>query len=240
MSKRGAQDDGGPKVPGYIVTFSDMVTLLLTFFVMLLSLAQNRDPELFNAGRDSFIQSIRGYGLGMLTGKDKSTDFQHFQNKHEIEDPEETDSKRTIDASNERTRRIFKEMQKQMVTMPSDTKGDRYDFPATDVRFAKGDIGLNETAKISLRDFCDELQFDPDCSRLKLYVLGLSGDGKNKKERWTLSARRAKVVADYLAESFSRQKRPAVYSWGAGPGNLWTAEDSPITKKTQILISVLR
>ena len=27
-----------PKVPGYIVTFSDMVTLLLTFFVMLLTL----------------------------------------------------------------------------------------------------------------------------------------------------------------------------------------------------------
>jgi len=41
-------EDDKPKVPSYIVTFSDMVTLLLTFFVMLLSLAEVQDPELFN------------------------------------------------------------------------------------------------------------------------------------------------------------------------------------------------
>ena len=56
------------KVPAYIVTFSDMVTLLLTFFVLLLTLAQVQDPELFNRGRDSFFESIRYCGLGNLLG----------------------------------------------------------------------------------------------------------------------------------------------------------------------------
>jgi len=36
-----------------------MVTLLLTFFVMLLSLAEVQDPELFNKGRDSFWNSVK-------------------------------------------------------------------------------------------------------------------------------------------------------------------------------------
>ena len=49
-------EEEGTKVPGYIVTFSDMVTLLLTFFVMLLTLADVQDPELFDKGRDSAYQ----------------------------------------------------------------------------------------------------------------------------------------------------------------------------------------
>ncbi len=61
--------EGSPKVPAYIVTFSDMVTLLLTFFVMLLSLASVQDPELFNRGRGAFAQTIKDLGLGILYGK---------------------------------------------------------------------------------------------------------------------------------------------------------------------------
>jgi len=48
-------EEGSPKVPAYIVTFSDMTTLLLTFFVMLLSLAKMQDPELFNKGLGYFL-----------------------------------------------------------------------------------------------------------------------------------------------------------------------------------------
>ncbi|MDD5011702.1 MAG: flagellar motor protein MotB, partial [Phycisphaerae bacterium] len=51
MSRKSAPQDNPPSVPAYIVTFSDMVTLLLTFFVLLISLAKMQDPEKFNAGR---------------------------------------------------------------------------------------------------------------------------------------------------------------------------------------------
>ena len=61
--------ESSPKVPAYIVTFSDMVTLLLTFFVMLLSLASVQDTELFDRGRGSFVLSIRILGLGLLYGR---------------------------------------------------------------------------------------------------------------------------------------------------------------------------
>ncbi len=64
-----------PKVPAYIVTFSDMVTLLLTFFVMLLSLSTVQDPEMFNRTRDAFVEHINCFGLGMLIGKKMGPDF---------------------------------------------------------------------------------------------------------------------------------------------------------------------
>jgi hypothetical protein len=65
----------GPKVPAYIVTFSDMTTLLLTFFVMLLSLAKMQDPELFKKGRDSFRFSLDYLGLGILMDREQKTNL---------------------------------------------------------------------------------------------------------------------------------------------------------------------
>ena len=73
--RKKAVEGGGPKVPGYIVTYSDMVTLLLTFFVMLLSLSNVQDPELFNKGRDSFLESLRCIGLGILFGRREMAGF---------------------------------------------------------------------------------------------------------------------------------------------------------------------
>ena len=97
-----------PKVPGYIVTFSDMVTLLLTFFVMLLTLANDQDPELFNKGRDSFIKSIKYVGLGMFFGRQDMPEFDSVKTRHSIEDgDEQAATRRTIDAEREKIRRIL-------------------------------------------------------------------------------------------------------------------------------------
>ena len=48
--KRKSSEEGKLPVPAYIVTFSDMITLLLTFFVLLLSMASEQKEELFTAG----------------------------------------------------------------------------------------------------------------------------------------------------------------------------------------------
>ncbi|MHC4678977.1 MAG: flagellar motor protein MotB, partial [Planctomycetota bacterium] len=89
-SRRRTIEAGGTKVPGYIVTFSDMVTLLLTFFVMLLSLADIQDPELFNQGRDSFIESLTYIGLGSLLGKEDAPSFGDHKTKHFVPEPDES------------------------------------------------------------------------------------------------------------------------------------------------------
>jgi chemotaxis protein MotB len=246
-------EDGGPKVPGYIVTFSDMVTLLLTFFVMLLSLAQVQDPELFDKGRDAFLESIRYIGLGTLFGKGNTPRFGDLKTKHSISNPDESPDLRTLDARAEELRRILEKLKQTTTIVPSQIVAERTNFSVANVRFSPGNTDLNEPARKFLRGFCLDLQQNVGRKPVELYVLGLASDGKSDKDKWLLSARRAGTVADFLRNTLSAagggqsrrslaggESKWSVYSWGAGPGGDWVGPDSPISKHSQILIAVLR
>ncbi len=239
-AKKPPPEDEGQKVPGYIVTFSDMVTLLLTFFVMLLSLANTQDPELFNSGRDSFVRSIKGYGLGILFGKKESMEFSDPKVLNKVENPEDIDQETAIDAREERTRRIFSQIQESMKTMPSDLSGGKIDYPAPEIKFAAGSVKLEDHAKQYLEDFCSRIQSDPDIESASLYVLGIATEAASRQKQWSLSALRAKAVSDYIARILPEQQRPTIYSWGAGPGKVWTNDDSSMAKNCEILISIVR
>ena len=232
--------ESSPKVPAYIVTFSDMVTLLLTFFVMLLSLATVQDPELFNIGRGSFVQSIRELGLGMLYGTKPKPNFGNVKIKYFIHSPVSLLEGRTVDAQEEKIRQIFKKLNHSMTTMPSQIVAKRTDFSVTDIRFPPGDSTLNEPAKNFLIKFSADLQQAPDSGDITLYVLGLASDETTDKDNWILSARRAQATADFLKEILPSGVNPSIHSWGAGPGGDWVAPNSPISQQSQILIAVLR
>jgi chemotaxis protein MotB len=231
-------EEKGPKVPAYIVTFSDMTTLLLTFFVMLLSLAAVRDEGLFGRGRRSFVEAIKGYGLGLLYGDRNKIHFGNPKIKHFITPPDRFFKDRSIDAKQETVRRIFKDLSRSMQIVPSQVPAKKADFSVTDIRFARGDSKLDESAKKFLTGFCRDLQLTPDPRNLKLCVLGLATDAAAERERWILSARRAQAVAEFLKHT--SDSRWLVYSWGAGPGGDWVEQDSPVFKQSQILIAILR
>jgi chemotaxis protein MotB len=251
--QRQTTEEQGPKVPGYIVTFSDMVTLLLTFFVMLLTLADVQDPELYNKGRDAFIESIRYVGLGSLFGRKDAPYLGDLKTKYFIPDPDESADQRTLDAKAEELRRIFEKVKQSTTIVPSQIAAKRTSFSVTNVHFSPGRIDLNESARKFLTGFCRNLQQDTSPKPVELCVLCLASDAKSEKEQWLLSARRARAVADFLQETLSpapdpqsrlsdsgRRPKWNVYSWGAGPGGDWVGPDSPISKQSQILIAVLR
>jgi len=251
--RRQSIEENGPIVPAYIVTFSDMVTLLLTFFVMLLSLASVQDPELTDIGRNSFFESMRNLGLGMLSGKRQRPDLGNVKTRYFISKPDKLFEGRTINAKEEEIRRIFNKLSQSMKTLPSQVVAKKTNFSVTNIRFSQDHFDLNESARKFLRGFCRDLQQDAGRKPIELYVLGLAGGGRGEKEQWLLSARRAQTVADYLRDTLSSapgfQRQPSlfkgqskwsVYSWGAGSGSDWVGRDSPISKHSQILIAVLR
>jgi chemotaxis protein MotB len=256
--RRHTVTDTTSKVPSYIVTFSDMVTLLLTFFVMLLSLAEVPDEGLFYAGRESFLVSIRRLGLGILTGKKPGLNLGHVKIKYFIGTPDRLSERRTIDARTEELRRIFKGLASSMTAMPSQIVAKKTNFSVTPIRFSPGSAALDESAKTFLTDFAFDLQQRPDAGGLKLYVLGLAADEPTEERQWLVSAQRANAAADFLQALFSSEQpsrnvtdslsaeiSPAylsgvpVYSWGAGPGGHWVDPHTPIYKQSQILIAVL-
>lgn len=54
------EEDPAPSVPEWVVTFGDMMSLLLTFFIMLVSLSETKQQEKYQAMLDS-IQRQFGY-----------------------------------------------------------------------------------------------------------------------------------------------------------------------------------
>ena len=235
-----AVEQGGPKVPGYIVTYSDMVTLLLTFFVMLLSLAQVQDPELFNKGRDSFLESLRCVGLGIFFGRKEMPHFGYIKIRYYIDNPDESFEHRSIDAGGEEYRQNLAKIAKSMTVTESQIVAQKTNFSITNIHFGDGEVALDEMAKKFLREFCLNLQQSFSAKPVKLYVLGLACDAATEKQQWILSARRAQVVANYIRDSLPSESKPAVFCWGAGPGGNWVEQDSPIYQQSHILIGVLR
>ncbi|MHC4086794.1 MAG: flagellar motor protein MotB [Planctomycetota bacterium] len=233
-------EEDGPNVPAYIVTFSDMTTLLLTFFVMLLSLANVQDPELFNVGRNSFVQSMRKFGLGILYNRKRAPEFGQVKIKYFIETPDKLFMGRSIHAKEEEIRRVFKELSRSMKILPSQIVAQKTNFSITNIRFPPGQATLNEPAKQFLTEFCLDLQQDSGSRPIKLYVLGLAGDVPNEAQQWILSARRAQAAAEFLKDTLPSASNWPVYSWGAGPGGNWVGQNSPISNKSHILIAVLR
>lgn len=235
------------KVPAYIVTFSDMVTLLLTFFVLLLTLSKVQDPELFNMGRDSFWESIQLCGLGALLGPEVSIDLEAPTVKHLTSDPESS-ADRSRDAYREQLRRIFERLSESMTTLPSQIVGQSLDFSITNIRFAPGQASLNEDAQGWLLDYCHNLQQSLNAETSTLYVLGMAGEEATDAQQWMLSAERARSVAtflqDRLAGGTSTQTLSAtpwrVLWWGAGPGGNWAGQDRPDPGQSQILIAILK
>jgi flagellar motor protein MotB len=223
-----------------------MVTLLLTFFVLLLTLAEVQDPELFRKGRDSFWESIRYFGLGTLLGRDISLSLNADMIRHATTQPETT-SERTIDEYREKLRRIFQRISQTATTLPSQIVGRQLHFSVTGVRFAEGDATLDEDSRQSLARLCVNLQQNLDAETSTLYVLGLSGGEATEKRQWMLSARRARTVAGFLREELGKtvpggtDETPwRVFWWGAGSGGNWAGQDCPDAGESQILIAVLK
>lgn len=249
----GPKEKDGSHVPSYIVTFSDMVTLLLTFFVMLLSLAEVQDPELFNKGRDSFWQSLRYCGLGPLLGRRTGLNLGDVKTRYPTSDPNNVSDTRGIDEQEETIRQIFERVKNSMTTMPSQIVADTLDFAVTNIHFLAGQSALNKQAELFLADFCLNLQQNLDPSDITLYVVGLAGDETTEKQQWILSARRAQAVAEFMQKtlssgsttyipSYESQDWPIwrIFWWGAGPGGNWAGQDSRLPGQSHILIAVLK
>lgn len=238
-------EEKGPCAPAYLVTFTALVTLLMLFFITLLSFASVQDEGFpgkgrYTESRESFFRAIRTLGLGMFYGKKQGPDFGSVKPKYFITEPDKQFEGRTIDATGERVRRTFQAVSRSMETMPSQIVAERTNFSVTNIRFPAGDATLNEAARRFLTRFCSDLQQDPDSKAVRLYVLGLAGDEATEKEQWLLSARRAQAAADFLQDILPSKANWPVYSWGAGPGGDWVSQDSPISGQSQILIAVLR
>jgi chemotaxis protein MotB len=80
MAAKVEDKKAGP--PAYMVSFGDMMTLILTFFILLVSMAKKQDPGLVADGVGSFIVALETHGLnGVLSGAEKQAIFDKTRRK---------------------------------------------------------------------------------------------------------------------------------------------------------------
>lgn len=234
-------EDSGEKVPLWIISFADMITLLLAFFVMLQTMAQTKDATLFGASRDSFRRSISGLGIpDLLFGKESGPKLDYRKLKYPTE--EETEPvrpARIIDADDDGIRKLFAEMSKQMEGQTSDAEEQVLHMTPAAVTFNR-DGGVDAAGREMLAGMAAYLQQNLHPESVRVYAIGLARDKSSPREQWLTSARRADSSAKALKELLGGAASPwTVQAWGSGSSQQVLQSVGQVTEKTTIVVVVM-
>lgn len=240
--KREAEPQG--RTPAWIVSFTDMITLLLAFFIMLQALATKRDPDLFFKGQGAFRRAISGLGFpDWLLGQHEKIDLKHTRIKHPMEeDPEDASRQRVIDTEDEKIRKVYEDLRQLVEADATDYDGSPARVLATPITFERDDATLGEPAREFLLNLVSYLKQQTGGRAPSLQVIGLAPDETDPENRWLLSAARARAAGTFLAESLDaemKRRGARVESWGAGPGSRWGRTVGRMPQQVFILIGLM-
>lgn len=232
-------EESGSGVPGWIVSFSDMITLLLAFFVLLQSFAKPRQ-NLMEAGQGSFRRAIQSLGLpAWMRGRSKQRNMDHIRPRNPMEEGKKLPDRRIIDAEDEKIRAFFERARKELESETVDPKQAVRDVIATDVRFTPGSWQLDDAAKEILdKSVGGIMGMEPE-RNICVYVIGLAGDVSEQQDQIILSAKRASQVQQYLRShlhSYIVGGNWSVFSWGEGGGGPWSRTRRIDSKRTSIVL----
>lgn len=230
MALEDDDDGGGGDIPEWVVTFGDMMSLLLTFFIMLVSLSEIKEEERYQAMVESVRQQF-GYesaSQSMSPGKSKPRNSRIAKlaslGRAKRQDTMKGGKKVPAPVGEHDTVRIVR---------PGTTT-----TVGTVVFFEEGDAVLTEAAKEALQQLAPELRGKPQ----KIDVRGhsslkpLSSDSPFKS-RWDLSYARAAVVMKYLIDDLSIEEQRIRLSVG-GSFEPWQTEPDPDKLKLNARVEV--
>ncbi len=246
--RRSTSDEGenANAAPAWIVSFTDMITLLLSFFVMLQAFAHMQDPELFFIGRDSFRRAIAGLGLpNFLLGRPDKPRFEYRKRKHATDEAKDRRYKRrVISPEDQKIRQSFLELRRSVDIQSFNITASPLDSRFTPITFAPLEAELNAVAKQYLsylaRDLAGQLG---GRSGINVYIIGMAADATTSKSQWVLSARRAAAVQEFLSRQIGTVHKTSLKgwrfsSWGAGAGGKWREQFGSIPEKSFIAVIV--
>ena len=198
MAKAKQDDSGG--VPEWLVTFGDMMSLLLTFFIMLFSMSEVKKDDKFHAMVESLRKTF-GYETSQMTP---------------IPGPEQNQNSLMKSLANlARAKRLNLMRGGAPVQAPvgenmpvfSPQKQGKEDT-MTEVSFSEGSAQLDAKAKERLDQFAKNVVGNPQLVEVTGYTSNIPlSKGSPFRDHWELAFRRAQNVHHYLESLGVNPKR---------------------------------
>jgi outer membrane protein OmpA-like peptidoglycan-associated protein len=247
MKKGPPQEEQGEKAPLWMISFADMISLLMAFFVMLLTMATTRSGKLCETGTgvferspQGFRESIATFGVPGMLGEKKSLGFERSMHHFAVEGAqEETNGERLIDADEERTKRLFRQLQTRAAATPSSVKGAQALCDIAPITFGPGACELDAEAEQYLARFCADLKASGAMESMMVAVVGAAPDVTTFRDKWVIAAERARVVADQIRKEIAGTSITVV-SWGTTDVSAWSRDLPPSDRQVHVLLSILR
>jgi len=178
-------------VPLWVVSYGDMTTNLLTFFILLLSLAETQDAGLLAAGTGSFIHALDTLGLpGILPSNARPLNKESFAPNFPI--PSRHVERVPKELANDQLIHQPPRDRLQRATVDYLRQNHAVAFP-TAVAFQPGTAELVPSSA-GLLDTLAEL------AQQNLSYVGVEACVSGPGDGWRLSALRAAAVARYLRD----------------------------------------
>ena len=234
---------GGEKVPLWIISFADMITLLLAFFVMLQSLSTSQD--LTYRGReasDSFRRAIQGLGIpDLLWGKEIAEYDQIRPAHHTAGDPmaDVTDRRRVL--GDETIRLAFADLEKAVATTSTRLTEVTISKKIVPSAFEPGTATLTPEGREALETYIRAARDTRWDRPTRVYVIGVVPETVPTPRAWELAVRRATTAQqaiEPLTAELRKQGRWQVYSYGNLEVARWREMYGADVEKAHLLLAV--
>jgi outer membrane protein OmpA-like peptidoglycan-associated protein len=245
MKKKAQEEEGGEKAPLWIISFADMISLLMAFFVMLQTLATEHTPALFTSGRGAFVaamgdfrRNIDYFGVPKLFGKNgENLPFRTAKQKHNFNSPDpQPVTNSAADGDQEKQRRLFTDLSQSSKTDRPQLTGRIQDYIFIPAQFTAGSSQLDSETTARLTQYISAFEYAGVSHNAVIYVVGAAPDVLSPSEQWLVSEQRARNVAEFLSTALPEALRENIYWWGAGAGGSWFASMNSIKSQNHILI----